>query len=75
MTKELNILDQMEEIRQRAAENPGKYPIDYTIRLLSAIVAESCGYEGRTEWTTELKESAESQYHKRYYGGAGQFHI
>lgn len=75
MTKELNILDQMEEIRQKASEKPDDYPLDYTIRLLCAIVAEGCGYKDRTEWTEKLKESKESQYHKIYYGDVGQFHI
>lgn len=75
MTIELSILDQMEEIRQKATEKPDKYPIDYTIRLLCAIVAEEYGYKDRTEWTEKLKESKESRYYKRYYGDVGQFHI
>ena len=32
MNKDLTLLDQMEEIRQKAAENPEQYPVDYTIR-------------------------------------------
>lgn len=71
----LQILDDMEEIRQKAAENPKNYPIDYTIRLLCAIVAEAHGYKSRTDWTEKLKEMPESKYHQRYYGEIGNFHI
>ena len=45
MNKVLDILDSMEEIRQKAAENPEQYPIDHTIRLCSAIVAQAYGYQ------------------------------
>ena len=75
MNKVLDILDSMEEIRQKAAERPEKYPVDYTIRLLSAIVAEAYGYQSRTDWTDELKKLPESRYYQRYNGDAGQFHI
>lgn len=43
MNKELHLLDEIEEIRQKAIENPKDYPIDYTIRLISAYVACMCG--------------------------------
>lgn len=38
MSKELDLLDEIEEIRQKAAENPERYPVDYAIRLASALV-------------------------------------
>jgi len=75
MNKVLDILDSMEEIRQKAIEQPDKYPVDYTIRLLSAIVAEAYGYESRTDWTDRLKELPESRYYKRYHGIEGRLHI
>ena len=65
MNKELALLDQIEEIRQKAAENPQKYPVDYTIRLISAIVAEYAGYNNRNDWTDELKQHSESNYSMR----------
>lgn len=73
MNKVLDILDSMEEIRQKAAEHPEKYPVDYTIRLLSAIVAQAYGYQSRTDWTDALKELPESRYHKRLI--ENRFHI
>lgn len=75
MNKVLDILDNMEEIRQKAAEQPEHYTVDYTIRLLSAIVAETYGYQSRADWTDELKKLPESRYYQRYHGDAGQFHI
>lgn len=75
MNEPLKVLDQMEEIRQKAAEHPEQYPIDYTIRLLTAIVANSYGYQNRNDRTEQLKESPESRYHHRYFGEAGQFHV
>ncbi len=73
MNKALNILDSLEEIRQKAIEHPEKYPIDYTIRLLSAIVADSFGYQNRNDWTTKLKEIPESKYATRIY--ENNFHL
>lgn len=73
MNKELILLDQMEEIRQKAAEHPEHYPVDYTIRLLSAIVAQAYGYKSRTDWTDELKKLPESRYAMRL--SANRFHI
>lgn len=61
----LSVLDDMEEIRQKAAEHPKNYPVDYTIRLLEAIVAKYALYEGRTQWTGELKQDPESNYSRR----------
>ena len=75
MNKVLDILDNMEEIRQKAAEQPEHYPVDYTIRLLTAIVAEAYGYQSRTDWTDALKKLPESRYYQRYNGDVGQFHI
>lgn len=61
MHKELALLDQIEEVRQKAAGNPQKYPVDYTVRLISAIVAEYAGYSNRNDWTDELKKHPESK--------------
>ena len=73
MNKVLDILDQIEEIRQKAAEHPEQYPVDYTIRLLSAIVAQAYGYQSRTDWTDELKKLPESRYYTRL--SENKFHI
>lgn len=75
MTKELYILDQLEEVRQKAAERPAEYPPDYIARLCAAIVAKEFGYNSRIEWTEELKKDSESNYHKRYFGDLSEFHI
>lgn len=73
MNKILDILDNMEEIRQHAAEHPEDYPVDYTIRLLSGIVAGAYGYQSRTDWTDALKKLPESRYHARLT--ENRFHI
>lgn len=73
MNKELELLDQIEEIRQKAAENPDKYPVDYVIRLISATVAEYAGYESRNDWTDELKKHTESRYAARM--SENRFHL
>ena len=73
MNKVLDILDNMEEIRQKAAEHPEQYPVDYTIRLLSAIVAQAYGYQNRTDWTDALKKLPESRYATRL--SENRFHI
>ena len=73
MNKELELLDQIEEIRQKAAENPDNYPVDYAIRLISAIVAEYAGYNNRSDWTDELKKHSESRYATRM--SENRFHL
>ncbi len=73
MNKELALLDQIEEVRQKAAEDPQRYPVDYTIRLISAIVAEYAGYSNRNDWTDELKKHPESKYAARLSGN--RFHV
>lgn len=73
MNKELELLDQIEEIRQKAAESPVDYPEDYTIRLISAIVAEYVGYKNRSGWTGELKRNPESRYAARL--AENRFHL
>ena len=73
MNKELSLLDQIEEVRQKAAENPQKYPVDYTIRLITAIVAEYAGYNNRNDWTDELKKHSESNYSMRL--SENRFHL
>ena len=73
MTKELILLDEIEEVRQKAAENPEHYPVDYTIRLVSAIVAKYAGYSNRMDWTEDLKKNPDSKYAARL--SENRFHI
>lgn len=73
MSKELKLLDDIEEVRQKVAENPQNYPADYVVRLISAIVAEYAGYNSRTDWTDELKKYPESKYSTRL--SENKFHI
>ena len=73
MNKELALLDQIEEIRQKAADKPKEYPVDYTVCLISAIVAKHLGYENRNSWTGELKKHPESKYATRL--SENRFHI
>lgn len=73
MNKDLALLDQIEEIRQKAAEKPEQYPVDNTIRLISALVAKHAGYESRNDWTDELKKCPESNYVARL--SENRFHI
>lgn len=72
MTKELLLLDEIEEVRQKVAEKPECYPVDYTIRLVSAIVAKYAGYSNRMDWTEDLKNS-DSKYEARL--SENRFHI
>lgn len=65
MTKELHLLDAIEDIRQRAKEHPENYPLDYTIRLITGMVACNLGYADRAEWTEILKQCENSRYAKR----------
>lgn len=65
MKEELSLLDSIEEIRQKAKERPAEYPIDYTIRLITAMVASHMGYTDRTQWTELLKQCKDSKYSKR----------
>ncbi len=65
MTKELHLLDAIEDIRQRAKERPADYPLDYSIRLITAMVACDMGYADRAEWTELLKQCENSRYAKR----------
>lgn len=73
MNKELSLLDQIEEVRQKAAEKPVNYPVDYTVRLISAIVAEYAGYNNRNDWTDELKKYPDSKYATRL--SENRFHL
>lgn len=73
MTKELNLLDQIEEIRQKAAEHPEQYTVDHAIRLVSAMVAQYAGYNSRTDWTGDLKKHPESKYVTRL--AENRFHM
>lgn len=73
MNKELDLLDELEEIRQKAAEHPEHYPTDYAIRLASAYVSIYFGYKSRTDWTEELKKYPESKYATRL--AENRFHI
>ena len=62
MNKVLQILDRYEEIRQKAKKMPEQYPVDYTIRLLEAILSQAAGYQSREEWTEILKNESKSWY-------------
>lgn len=73
MNEYLEILDEIEEIRQRAAEKPTSYSVDYVVRLCEAIVSEHAGYQGREEWTKALKQSVESKYSCRM--AEGRIHL
>lgn len=73
MSRELKLLDDIEEIRQRVAENPKNYPTDYAVRLISAIVSEYVGYNSRVDWTDELKKHPESKYATRL--SENRFHL
>lgn len=73
MTKELELLDRMEEIRQRAAEDPTNYPVDWTARVLTAMFAEYAGYERRADWTEALKAEPGSIFSQRLL--EKRFHI
>lgn len=73
MEKYLKILDEIEDVRQRAAEHPENYPVDFVIRVCAAIVAKENGIKDRTEWTGKLRENPGSKYCKKIH--AGNFHI
>lgn len=69
----LSLLDELEEIRQKAAEKSNHYDTDYAIRLCEATVATKCGIPSRAKWTTMLKENPDSKYYDRYHNG--NFHL
>lgn len=72
----LELLDEMEEIRQKVNERPAEYPADYSVRLCEAIIANYFGYESRSDWTDKLKKDPDSAYYKRYNGIDGAvFHL
>ena len=73
MSRELKLLDDIEEVRQKAIENPKNYPTEYTVRLITAIVSEYVGYNSRVDWTDKLKEHPESKYATRL--SENRFHI
>ena len=73
MNKELALLDQIEEIRQRVAEHPENLPVDYVIRLISSIVANAKCNKSRNAWTDDLKKHPESRYATRLK--EDRFHI
>ena len=54
-TEILKLLKQVEEIRQKAEKNPVNYPIDYTIRLIQATIAERIQSKDRMEWIKEIR--------------------
>lgn len=72
MNEYLKILDEIEEVRQRAAENPANYPADFVARVCAAIVARAARYESRADWTDELKVNT-SKYAARLE--SGNFHL
>lgn len=63
----LLLLDSIEEIRQRAYEKPEQYPTDYTIRLITAMVASYIGYDNREDWVEILRRCESSKYYARYH--------
>lgn len=65
--------EEMEQIKEKALANPANYPLDYTIRIYQAIVAEFGGFAGRTDWTSKLKANPSSKYATRMREGT--FHI
>lgn len=65
MNKELTLMDEIEEIRQKAIEFPEYYTGAYSIRLLSVTVAAYLGYSMPLDWIEGLKKHPESQYSKR----------
>lgn len=72
----LEILDELEEVRQKATENPAEYSTDCAVRLCSAIVADYFGYESRSDWTDKLRTDTDSHYYKRLNGVDGAaFHL
>lgn len=73
MSRELKLLDDIEEVRQKARENSKNYPTDYAVRLITAIVSDYVGYKSRVDWTDELKEHPESKYATRL--SENRFHI
>lgn len=73
MSRELKLLDDIEEVRQKAIDNPKNYPTDYAVRLITAIVAEYVGYNSRNDWTDELKKYPESRYTTRL--SENRFHL
>ena len=50
----IDLLKKIETIRQEAVRSPRSYPIDYTIRLIQASIADWLGYNNRKEWTDLL---------------------
>jgi hypothetical protein len=40
--------------RDKSNKNPANYPLDYTIRLCEAILADVGGYENRASWENNL---------------------
>lgn len=71
----LALLDGIERIRKKMTQRPQNYPVDYTVRVLSALIAEQCGYDNRVAWTKKLLSLSESRYYRRYHGIKGQFHL
>lgn len=67
----LKALDEVEELRQKDAENGGN--LDYECRLAAANIAELAGFPDRVSWIDLLKADEGTKYHKRYYNGA--FHV
>jgi len=71
MNEYLKMLDELEEVRQRAAEKPENYPVDFVLRVCAAIVAQNAGFTSRLDWCDELKK-VDSKYAARL--ASGNFH-
>lgn len=51
--EDIEILAALENLRIRIGQ---RKDADYALRVASAIVAESIGYKGRSEWSSLLRE-------------------
>lgn len=50
----LEVLDKIEDIRHKAELNPNEYRVDFTIRIIEAIIAKYFGFKSRVDWSERL---------------------
>ena len=60
MSKDLRVLDELEELRQKTLDRPDRFTTECTLRIASDIVAVSYGYKSRSEWINALKRNPDS---------------
>lgn len=53
---------EMIEFWNKATMDPNQNPVDHSIRVMEAIVANKAGYSTRNEWTLQLKQNPCSKY-------------